>query len=147
MSRPPLLFGSPWRERIAAWALAAQPAEACGLLLGSRGAQGIQVREATCARNLELLSPATRFFLHPADQLAAERRATALGLEVVGVWHSHPDRPARPSAADRAGAEEGRSHLIVEVRAEGIGALRAYLCRGGELLPQPIHGPAAQPVE
>lgn len=46
----------------------------------------------------------TRFELDPAAVVAAEDRARARGLAIVGVWHSHPRGPARPSDADRAAA-------------------------------------------
>jgi proteasome lid subunit RPN8/RPN11 len=51
-------------------------------------------------------------------------------LEVVGVWHSHPDHPARPSETDRNGAWEGWSYLILSVTAEGVPDLRSWRLRG-----------------
>ena len=34
--------------------------------------------------------------------MKADQLARAEGLEIIGIWHSHPDHPARPSETDRA---------------------------------------------
>lgn len=69
------------------------------------------------ARNLHA-SPRSAFELHPEDHLAAEREAQALGLGVVGVWHSHPRGTPLPSWLDLARAWDGWVHLIL-----GLGGL------------------------
>lgn len=78
------------------------------------------------ARNLVTTGAGHRYEIDPVDHLAAETRARASALEVIGVWHSHPDRPAVPSESDRAAAWSGWSYLIVPVTAEGAGAPRAW---------------------
>jgi proteasome lid subunit RPN8/RPN11 len=47
--------------------------------------------------------------------LAANKEARALGLDVGGYYHSHPDHPARPSEFDRDHAWPGLSYVIVSV--------------------------------
>src|SRR5262249_26919055 len=89
------------RAQIQRWAAGGYPNEACGLLLGRPGAARTDVELATHARNLAVERARDRYELDPFDQLAAENDARARGLEVVGVWHSHPDHPARPSETDR----------------------------------------------
>jgi proteasome lid subunit RPN8/RPN11 len=49
-------------------------------------------------------STTTRFLLDPGDHIAARRDARSRGLEVLGVYHSHPRSPAEPSERDRAEA-------------------------------------------
>lgn len=97
------------------WARGAYPHETCGLLIGQRGGNRARVVEVTRARNRNVERPRDRYDLDPTDQLAAEELARELGLEVVGVWHSHPDHPARPSETDRAAAWSGWSYVIVAV--------------------------------
>ena len=112
------------------WARASYPHEACALLIGGvREGEG-RVAAVRLARNLEERRAQERFDLHPADHLAAERMARALGLAVVGLWHTHPDRPARPSAEDRAAAAEGWVHLISSLGEVGAMESRAWLLRG-----------------
>jgi proteasome lid subunit RPN8/RPN11 len=55
------------------------------------------------------------YLIAPETVLAARREAHRLGFEVVGYYHSHPDRPAEPSATDREDAWPGMSYLIVSV--------------------------------
>ena len=61
-----------------------------------------------------------------ADFLAADKAARADGLEIVGIWHSHPDHPARPSITDLDAAWEGYSYLIIQVRRDGPGDFRSW---------------------
>ena len=48
--------------------------------------------------------------------IAAEKAASARGLDVIGWYHSHPDHPARPSEYDREHAWPWYSYMIVSVR-------------------------------
>jgi proteasome lid subunit RPN8/RPN11 len=57
-----------------------------------------------------------RFLVDPKELLAAMKRARARGLEIVGVYHTHPNHPAVPSAFDRAAAWPEWSYLILSVR-------------------------------
>lgn len=75
-------------------AIAAYPNEACGFIVG----QGKKCKLLVC-RNASQ-NPATEFLFHPDDQIAAEKEH-----QIVGVFHSHVNRPPEPSDADRAGCE------------------------------------------
>ena len=68
--------------------------------------------------------------LDPRDLLRAGERALSLGLDVVGIWHTHPDHPARPSETDRARAWEAWIYLIVPVRKGDVGEPRAWRLNG-----------------
>ena len=57
------------------------------------------------------------------------REPRAAGLEVVGVWHSHPDHSAQPSETDRSAAWEGWSYLILSVTSEGVTESRSWRLR------------------
>jgi proteasome lid subunit RPN8/RPN11 len=81
-------------DQILAHARAEAPLECCGLLLGTPD----RLDEALAARNV-LASP-TRFELDPLDHFAAIRRARDLGVDVVGVYHSHPASAPVPSPRD-----------------------------------------------
>jgi proteasome lid subunit RPN8/RPN11 len=96
------------------------PMEGCGLLVGS----GREVREIVAARN-ELRS-ATRYRVDPRDHFAARRRARAIGLEVVGAFHSHPRSEAVPSAADLAEAWPDLIYVIVSVAGPAEADVRAW---------------------
>lgn len=51
--------------------------------------------------------------------MAAEKRATEAGGELLGFYHSHPDHPAQPSQYDLDHAWPVFSYVIVSVR-EGV---------------------------
>jgi len=48
----------------------------------------------------------------------AEQRATALGGELLGFYHSHPDHPARPSQYDLDHAWPTFAYIIVAVKGD-----------------------------
>lgn len=101
------------RDELLARAKESAPREACGLLLGRRTPQAIEIEALAELRNV---SPtATAFELAPVDVLAIERAALASGREVVGAWHSHVFAAALPSERDLAHEGYGLA-LIVSLR-------------------------------
>jgi proteasome lid subunit RPN8/RPN11 len=86
-----------------------------------------------------------RFYLDPRDYLRADREARARGLDIVGVYHSHPDHPAIPSERDRVGAQgvgggAGFIFLIQRVESSGAAELTAWLLveEGARFVSAPI---------
>jgi proteasome lid subunit RPN8/RPN11 len=114
------------RACLEAMVCAGYPCETCGLLLGVRTGNAVEVKEVVQARNLNRERTRDRYELDPEDFLAADARARRLGIEIVGIWHSHPDHPACPSATDRTGAWAGWSYVIVSVGADGVQAYRSW---------------------
>jgi len=94
-------------------ARAALPAEACGLLLGRVDGERTLVQRLESTRNATASPAEDTFEVHPEDYLRLDALARSLGLDVVGVWHSHPDSAARPSRTDLERAWPGWSYLIV----------------------------------
>jgi len=93
------------------------PEEGCGFLLGSvtddgenRGTDVYPVANRTHTDRTR------RYELTADDYRAADEAAREQGLDVVGVYHSHPDHPARPSETDLEEATfPGYSYVIVSV--------------------------------
>jgi len=112
------------RAKLESYALAEFPHEACGTLIGRRTARGVEVVRLEQGRNLA--ASTVSFTLDPAHLVHAEGLAQAAGLELVGIWHSHPNMPAVPSEADLETAWSGWSHLIASVTAAGVSELREY---------------------
>lgn len=126
------------RAELEEWACECYPHEGCGLLLGSQGAKGAWIERATRARNANVERARDRYDLHPEDQLAAELSARALGLDVVGVWHTHPDHPARPSETDRARAWPGWSYVILSVSPAGVEAVASFRLAGDQFVEEEL---------
>ncbi len=91
------------------------PNECCGALIGRDGI----VSDIFALPNTTEEGPRTRFLVRPQDYQAAERRASDVGAELLGFYHSHPDHPARPSQYDLDHAWPCFSYVIVSVR-EGV---------------------------
>lgn len=94
----------------------AYPEEACGLLVGSvRGNGDIVVTRIHPARNVAA-EPRHRFEVDPALHLMLQRESRAGGARIIGVFHSHPDHGAQPSATDLAqGVDPDLVWLITSV--------------------------------
>lgn len=74
------------------------PLEACGLLAGKEG----RVSRVFLIKN-QAQSP-DRFRMDPAEQLRAFDQIEADGLDLLGIFHSHPAGPETLSATDIAEA-------------------------------------------
>jgi proteasome lid subunit RPN8/RPN11 len=56
-----------------------------------------------------------RYYIDPKEMLACQRFARDRDLEIIGIYHSHPDCPAIPSQFDRDFAWQHYSYIIVSV--------------------------------
>ena len=74
------------------------PEEACGLLAGKNRTSNVQVEIAIPMTNV-LHSP-SKFLLDPKEQYDGFSWMDRHGLELVGVYHSHPDGTPYPSTTD-----------------------------------------------
>jgi len=102
------------------------PAEACGLI-GGTVEDGSQVavllvplvnRRTDSARN--------RYLIDPESFRRAQEKLDRDGLQVIGVYHSHPDHPPTPSAFDREHAWPWLSYLILGVARGRAGEIKSW---------------------
>ena len=91
---------------------AAYPEEGAGFLIGVEG-EVQQILSLPNAREDEARH--NRFLFTPEDYLKAELKADSLGLDLIGVFHSHPDCPNVPSEYDREWAQPFFSYIITRV--------------------------------
>jgi proteasome lid subunit RPN8/RPN11 len=90
----------------------AYPGEGAGFLLGGDG----EVTEIFALPNArEEEARRNRFLLTPEDYMKAEMKAMELGVDLIGVFHSHPDCPNVPSEYDREWAQPFFSYIITRV--------------------------------
>jgi proteasome lid subunit RPN8/RPN11 len=99
-------------ERINQHIEAAYPGEGAGFLLGADGTVN-EVLPLDNAREEE--ARYNRFLLTPEDYLKAEMKAMEMGVDLIGVFHSHPDCPNVPSEYDREWAQPFFSYIISRV--------------------------------
>lgn len=113
MSAATVTMAAAARRAIVRQARAASPGECCGLLLG----HGRHVRHVAAMHNAS--RSRTRFRVRDRDHLALRRALRIIDppLEIVGVYHSHPQGPARPSPTDVAEAHyPDWIHVIADPR-------------------------------
>ncbi len=113
-------------QTIAAHAESTYPEECCGLLLGTVDSTGTTIvvvkptenawsAEATIAP-VKSFGKTRRYEIAPQSMLTAMREGRDRHLEIVGIYHSHPDQPAVPSECDRQLAWQHYSYVIVSVK-------------------------------
>jgi proteasome lid subunit RPN8/RPN11 len=127
--RVTLLLGRTLLERIQEHGEQAYPEEGAGFLLGMDNTDGgaRTVMGIVSLQNArEAGSRGNRYLITPEDYLSAELQAEEQGLELIGVYHSHPDHPDLPSDFDREWAQPQFSYLITRVFAGTAEGSRAW---------------------
>jgi len=94
------------------------PNEGCGFFYGTEENEG-QLRYVLLAEaviNSKEGDQRRRFEISPLDYMKAERKALELGLNLLGIYHSHPNHPATPSIHDLKQAVPYFSYIILSVQ-------------------------------
>jgi proteasome lid subunit RPN8/RPN11 len=107
---------------------AAYPEEGAGLLLGSVIGAGTAGGDSTAGGEARLVTAIyslrnarengarhNRYLITPQELLHGEQEAAQRGLDVLGIFHSHPDHPNRPSEFDREWALPWYSYVITSI--------------------------------
>src|SRR6059058_2487387 len=84
-------------------------------------------RGATTKRRWDAFSSGRRFRVAPGDTLASMKRAREAGMDLVGLYHTHPEHPAVPSDFDRDAAWPDWSYLILSVREGRVAEERSWV--------------------
>jgi len=95
------------------------PLEACGLLAGKDS----NVEKVIAVRN-QAQSP-LRYRMDPVEQLSAFKWINANGLDLIGIFHSHPGGPETVSPTDIAESAYAVVHVIL-ARDEGAWHARGF---------------------
>ena len=103
------------------------PLEACGLLAGTDN----RVKKVIEVRN-QAQSP-VRFVMDPYEQLKAFDWIESNGLDLLGIFHSHPAGPETASATDIAEATYEVIHVIWS-RIEDRWQARGFWIENGEAI-------------
>lgn len=120
------------QEQIEAHGSDSYPYEGCGLLLGQMENGANAVAAIYPAPNTWKVQEErrVRFRIAPEDMMKAEMAAMRQGLDIVGIFHSHPDDQPVASPRDLAWATwPGYSYLITEVRDGQPGQSRSWQLR------------------
>ncbi|MEO8050443.1 MAG: M67 family metallopeptidase [Acidobacteriota bacterium] len=92
------------------------PNECCGAMIGSIMGD---VKDVTLAQPLENAytgAQGARYELRPEDLLEADKQARAAGLDLIGIFHSHPDCDAYFSKTDLENSCPWYSFVVLSVK-------------------------------
>lgn len=98
----------------------AYPEECAGLLVGMDVGETKVVVDVWRADNTHEGERGRRFLIDPKRYMDLEERARERDMDVLGIYHSHPDHPAEPSEYDREHALPGWSYIIASVSGDEI---------------------------
>ena len=109
------------------------PRECCGLLLGKFGKNVIEVEEVVEAENV--LGSPVAFEVDAELVFKAIKRAEKSGLELVGIYHSHPNIAAYVSSRDSEIMKlwPGVAWLIVSAARERVVERKVYIRKDGKI--------------
>jgi proteasome lid subunit RPN8/RPN11 len=119
MARTRIVLDRKMLEEIYSHAVYTYPEECCGLMIGyfEQDSTVKRVRELKRMNNeFAREERYHRYTIDPKEYLITEESASRNGEEIVGVYHSHPNSPSKPSIFDRDHAWPSLSYLVVEVR-------------------------------
>jgi proteasome lid subunit RPN8/RPN11 len=105
----------PWAAMVA-HARQAYPNECCGAMLGAVDDGRKVVREALPLENAFEGVQATRYQLRPEDLLEADAAARRRGMELIGIYHSHPDCDAYFSETDLKNSCPWYSFVVLSIQ-------------------------------
>lgn len=103
------------------------PDECCGFFFGSEDAGGNRIiTHVLVVNNAKEGDKRRRFEISAKDYLKAEQFADENNLQLLGVYHSHPNHPAIPSETDRLSAQPYFSYIIISVYEKEIKDIRSW---------------------
>jgi len=87
------------KDKLITHAIERQPNESCAMLLGEKIDDAWNVKEVFLTENTD--KSQTNFTISPEELLKGYQLAEKMHLELVGVFHSHPNSNAIPSSTDK----------------------------------------------
>jgi len=116
------------------------PEECCGLLIGKSQGNDNTVIEVVPTVNdwhnqkhlfTEIIhrpdfGKQENFAIAPQSLVQIQKEARQQNLDIIGVYHSHPDHPSIPSEFDRAIAWDFYSYIIVSIVKNQVKTLSSW---------------------
>ena len=120
-------------EQMVAQAKAEAPIEACGILAGKDGAAEKLYKMTNADQSSD------HFMMEPKEQFKVVKDIRAAGLEMLAIYHSHPETPARPSAEDiRFAFTPNVIYVIVSLQDTNAAAVKGFLIEDGNVTEVPV---------
>ena len=94
-----LILSKTHRKLLSEEAINKKPNESCALLFGKKDNDKFTINEIYPAENIE--SSPVNFTISNEQLIQGYKIAEEKGLDVIGIFHSHPDSEPYPSATDK----------------------------------------------
>lgn len=107
--------------------------ECCGFFFGLESASHRTITKVMPVSN-SAMDKKVQFEIASRDYLNAERFANQENMQLLGVYHSHPDHPAIPSEYDRKAALPFFSYIILSVMKKKVEDVRSWRLDGDSQL-------------
>lgn len=115
-------------EQITKQCLRELPDEACGILAGSNGKVDKVYEMLNSQKSPE------NFFMDPKEQLKVMKEMRNLGLEMMGIYHSHVASQSYPSEKDvELAFYPGASFVIVSLKDRDKPVIRSFKISEGKI--------------
>ena len=109
------------------------PIECCGILAGRHGRAEKLYKMANSEHRRD------HFMMEPEQQFEAVKDIRSLSLEMLAIYHSHPETPARPSAEDiRLALTPGVIYVIVSLQGTNGHAVKGFQIEDGTITEVPV---------
>jgi proteasome lid subunit RPN8/RPN11 len=150
MAEAQIVLDQQMLEDMQSHAISTYPEECCGLMFGnfspdvknedSNTTRKIVVRLRRMKNVFDSKERYHRYTIDPKEFLSAEKDAFDSGEEIVGVYHSHPNAPARPSKFDHEHAWPTLSYVVIEVRDRKVRDTKSWVLKEdrSDFLPEKI---------
>lgn len=100
--------------------------ECCGFLLGQDKENVRTVTKAIAVPNSKAGNKRANYEITPMNYMYAELAAYQQSLTLLGVYHSHINKPAIPSEYDRMAAQPYFSYIIISVKNGKLVEVRSW---------------------
>ena len=120
-------------EQMVAQAKALAPIEACGILAG---------KDNKAEKLFEMANADNRsdhFMMEPKEQFTVVKNIRSADLEMLAIYHSHPETPARASAEDiRLALTPDVIYVIVSLQDAKVPAVKGFFIEDGTVTEVPV---------
>jgi proteasome lid subunit RPN8/RPN11 len=119
------------------------PYEVCGILAGEiiqHSANNVE-RKVTKVYAMTNVSekPEVCYFMDPKEQIKVIKEIRNSGKELVGIYHSHPDTSAYPSARDvELAFYPEASYVIVSLKEKDKPCIRSFEIKEGKIVEEEV---------
>ena len=87
------------KEELAKYAEAEKPYESCAILVGNETDENWTVKEVVLTENT--VKSRVTFTISPEKEFEVDQNAKKSNMEIVCIFHSHPESEAQPSETDK----------------------------------------------